>query len=84
MLYTAAKMSVYCLEMGQNIFTDEILKRHLKESDVFPEYLSKLGPVEFLDRGMMFTHELFQEYRAMLYTWHVTSMPRREYGKCTN
>ena len=83
MLYTAAKISVYCLEMGQYIFTDEILKRHLKESDVLPEYLSKLGPVEFVDEELCSATNCFKNI-ALLYTWHVTSMPRREYGKCTN
>ena len=66
MLNSAAKMSFVCLEMGQYIFTEEILKRHLKESDVFPEYLSKLGPVEFVDGGIMFSHKLLQEYSAAL------------------
>ena len=42
MLNAAAKMSFDCLEMGQYIFTDEILERHLKESDVLPEYLNSI------------------------------------------
>ena len=67
MMNVAAKMSFDCLEMGQYIFTDEILKRHLKESDVCPEYLSKLGPVEFVEGGIMFSHKLLQEYCAALY-----------------
>ena len=67
MFSCVAKMSFDCLETGEYIFTDEIMQHNWEQNDVKKSYLSKLGPVEIFDGGMMFTHKLFQEYCAAHY-----------------
>ena len=67
MFHCVARMSFHCLQKGEYKFTDEIMRNNLENKYIKASYLSKLGPVDIIDGGMVFIHKLFQEYCAAHY-----------------
>ena len=65
LLDALAKMSFNCLGSGVSVFTEDILR----DNKLDREAVANLGPIEMVSGGMVFFHNLFQEYAA---AYHMT------------